>query len=472
MILSKGIVGAALLFIFGQLIIATPVWAACGGGSPNLMAASANYADVSACLTAARDGDTVTVPAGSATWTAALNITKYVKLIASGTVTITDNSPGEEGGSLIIIQESAAGSTTLQGFTFVQGTSVHKGAQGIVNISNFGGSGAPIIIKGNTFTQGWSGNAINAHTNRGVITGNTFTGTVSGGNCFNNTSALRHKPTHMGASWTTPLFYGAADTSGNENLYFENNTLRFVAEAIDCDDNCRIVIRYNTWTSSGIISHGVDTSGIYGGRFMDIYQNRFVRDTTPQASCGGLIANIGSGIGVRGGVVLVHDNPQMDDQSTSTWGKQSNLTFLMEPPYRYGGGYPCWDTVTATGVGYPFPHQAGWGYTTGATSVTGPNCPNCPVRQDKEPVYIWNNAGTGNYNSPWVAGYGWSVPTSDCPSQTKPFSTWMQAGRDYFTNTPKPGYTPYTYPHPLTGGIATVPAPTATVPVPTGLTVR
>jgi hypothetical protein len=37
----------------------------------------------------------------------------------------------------------------------------------------------------------------------------------------------------------------------------------------------------------------------------------------------------------------------------------------------------------------------------------------------------------------------------------------MQVGRDLLLDTPKPGYVPYTYPHPLVGGAST-PPPAAT----------
>src|SRR5258707_990270 len=159
----KTVVGAGALILV-QLVIAAPVWAACRGASPNLTAVSANQIDVNDCLAAAANGDTITVPASSATWTSTLKITKFVKLIASGMVTITDNSAGGDpdgggGPSLIAITESTAGSTKIQGFTFVQGTGVHRGAAGIIE-TNFASGGQPILISGNTFTQGGAGNAI------------------------------------------------------------------------------------------------------------------------------------------------------------------------------------------------------------------------------------------------------------------------------------------------------------------------
>ena len=49
-----------------------------------IKAASASYADVSAAVSAANSGDTVVVPAGTATWNTALTITKRIWLQGAG----------------------------------------------------------------------------------------------------------------------------------------------------------------------------------------------------------------------------------------------------------------------------------------------------------------------------------------------------------------------------------------------------
>ncbi len=60
-------------------------------------------------------------------------------------------------------------------------------------------------------------------------------------------------------------------------------------------------------------------------------------------------------------------------------------------------------------------------------------------RQALEPVYSWNNTLNGN-NVNITAHYA-----ND------------QEGRDFYNNTPMPGYTPYTYPHPLVSGAPAAP---------------
>lgn len=57
-----------------------------------------------------------------------------------------------------------------------------------------------------------------------------------------------------------------------------------------------------------------------------------------------------------------------------------------------------------------------------------------------EPIYVWNNGSVNAsaYNGGVTCGAG--------------IDTIIASGRDYINNgtTPKPGYTAYTYPHPLT----------------------
>jgi hypothetical protein len=68
--------------------------------------------------------------------------------------------------------------------------------------------------------------------------------------------------------------------------------------------------------------------------------------------------------------------------------------------------------------------------------------------QALEPTYSWNNIYI-----PTGASVGITVGTAG--------NTLVQ-GRDYFNNTPMPGYTPYVYPHPLVSGGGPSPTPTPT----------
>jgi hypothetical protein len=87
---------------------------------------------------------------------------------------------------------------------------------------------------------------------------------------------------------------------------------------------------------------------------------------------------------------------------------------------------------------------------TGNTPINSTTGTASWSHQALEPAYMWNDV----YNPGNVPV---TIHTND---STGGFATLKQ-GRDYFNNTPMPGYTPYIYPHPLvTGGaIASPPAP-------------
>lgn len=62
-------------------------------------AKSVSLSDVQAAIRAAKDGDTVTVPAGTATWTSTLNITNNITLQGAGAAStiIVDDVPQMRG---------------------------------------------------------------------------------------------------------------------------------------------------------------------------------------------------------------------------------------------------------------------------------------------------------------------------------------------------------------------------------------
>lgn len=424
-----------------------------------LTPSSCSYSDVSSAVRTAVDGDIVSVPAGNCSWPSGLTISRAITLQGAGigrTLIINDNTTA----NLIAIAESTAGNVIVRGFDFSVGAGPTPGFFFIE--VGFVTNGKPVLINANKFTLRVNGNALRFQTNRGVIWGNTFVGTPSGPACLNNASALRHKAPSL--PWNTPATFGSADTNGDLNLYFESNNLIDVLEAIDVDDSARTVIRYNTLTNSAVMSHGDDTSAL-GGRYYEVYNNTFVSDTSVKCAPD-LPTNVNFLVSLRGGTALIHDNV-IPNTSNPAWGNKSAIAFFVEQLRRNAGPYRCWGTITPGA--YPAPRQPGWGYTRGGTRAGSTD-----VLQDLEPIYLWNNTGTGNYNAPGVADYSPNECGSTAPSAVE----YIQANREYYTSTPKPGYTPYTYPHPLTGATSasqsmtsSQPASTAPPP-PSGLTVR
>ncbi len=81
-------------------------------------------------------------------------------------------------------------------------------------------------------------------------------------------------------------------------------------------------------------------------------------------------------------------------------------------------GYPCYDQI-------------------GRSTDSGPGTP-----QAQEPLYAWNNTLNGAKADVTVH---WGC--SDV-------AVHIQENRDFYNDTPRPGYTPYPYPHPLTNELA------------------
>jgi hypothetical protein len=402
-----------------------------GLDAATITAQSCNQADVQDAIEQAADGDTVLVPAGRCTWTSGVSISKALVLKGAGIgrTLITNDYPE---GSLVSIRESTTGHIRIQGFDFIPGTGPGPHPTFFIEV-NYASDGKPVLITANKFTLGSSKNALGVRTNRGVIWKNSFVGTI-GTSYMNNASALRHKH-GLTASWTTPAKWGTDDTDGNQNLYFEANTLTNALEGIDVDDNARTVIRYNTFTNSAVASHGADTS-TWGGRYYECYGNTFIYDQTPiPGKDGELPVNMNSFTALRGGSAVIWNNMYQDINSGPCWGDKSEIMFQAQNLRRKAGPFPCW-----TG-GYPLPHQVGWGYTTGRTQ-----CGASDIRQDSEPVYLWGNTGPANYDNPRIVDYSPNECGCTAPSAT----TYIVRGRDYFVDTPKPNYSPYTYPHPLT----------------------
>lgn len=263
------------------------------------VAATCNQSDVNAVINGpihtAVDGDTITVPAGSCTWTAGITIPANIGITIQGSGTPT-SAPGTMGSSA-----SCASTTTIRG--------PNGGANLFVMSPTFGNSlsrlscmnlippasgtwGIPLSITGTcasggcpnlrldnlTMPERWNsggqtgatGGAINNMF--GVADHNTI------GDALNGTNGVISFPflnIGFGAwkglgqwgdqSWTSPDTFGT-----NQAFYFENNNFTNVnptdTEVFSTNaGGARIVCRFNTFnsmTQSGTCSaHGTDTGG-------------------------------------------------------------------------------------------------------------------------------------------------------------------------------------------------------------------
>jgi hypothetical protein len=377
---------------------------------------------------------------------------------------------------LFHVTEDTSVHTNISGIKFLQGTTLSPSAEYVyINPASPYSAGQAVLIHDCWMESGSGLASIEAFANRGVVWNSSFDATpyAKGGPVGSVLNvSLGDANGLAGVSWTTPSLWGASDTTGQGNFYFETNDVHGYLVQDGTDAGGRLVHRYNFMDNDGFANHGAD-SGPYGQRYYEYYNNVGIftdysdgHSTLPIAN--GWIFN-------RGGTFVVHDNvlPVLD--GGSDLGHQNDIVMTVMQLQRNAGPDPCWGAGTSGGADYPVPRQTGFGYVTGLghapISPPGETSDSVTYVGDSEPVYIWNNRRSlGGAIVPLtvtVEDYGLTNPDS-CKSSTYDTSAkYIVLNRDYFNGTPKPGYTPYTYPHPLTSVESSGPPP----PPPLGVTV-
>jgi len=508
------------------------------GQAQTVSAASCNTSDVQNAINSATEGETVTIPSGTCTWTSGVTISgKGIALRGAGSGriiaydtgasmvsigtgsqiwTIAGYSPGFSASS-ISVGETLRMFETNSDSNWMQGTVTSLvGSTLTMNISSTSGSGsthrwlistlpstvivannssAPLfaITEDTSFHTNWSGikiqagsgdaqyitlsyasggqailihdcwmqntegslDNIDSETSRGVVWNCSFDGSSANNNQLVTNSAIRIKidsPASGQNAWILPSYWGAADATGQNNFYVETNDFHAWQAASDLDSNSRCVWRYNLMDSSTLATHGADTSN-YGQRYFEFYDNTGNFNGYSDGSTFN-IANGWVGL-VRGGTFVVWGNT-LPALTSSDYGTKADVQMLVMNLQRNAGPNPCWgDTHSTAGEYYYAPRQVGMGRVNGTGSTSYPpddvngSTDSITYVGDSEPAYIWGNSRQplGNVE---VTDYG-TGNSDSCGGSPDSSANYIQLNRDYFNgSTPKPGYTPYTYPHPLT----------------------
>lgn len=399
-----------------------------------------------------------------------------VATVPAITTTILNDYSG--GAALFVVTEDTSFDTSISNIQFAPGTY----SSWVVEI--YGATGGQAVVihdirsSGNpTNPQGAesSGTTIEWKTDRGLVYHSTFDSSYGVSTSF---GAVEVKDTgNFSQAWTSPSYWGATDTNGQHNVYVENNAFFTFNYALSTDDNARGVLRYNFFDNSGIVgSHGADTSEI-GVRYFEAYDNVAVFN----GYSNGTTFNLANGyFYMRGGSFIIYDNNLATLISTDYGIKPDvDMTVMNLERDSTTGPHACWGINTSGGADYYVPRQVGLGRVTGKGSTSGSQegcsgtgCSSSTAFSgstdqytyvgDSEPAYIWGNtrepldAILTDYGNTASGGNG----TSSCEiaypgSTTDTTANYIVAGRDYFNaTTAKPGYSPYTYPHPLTQGSA------------------
>jgi hypothetical protein len=277
-------------------------------GAGVLKARSVSLADVRTALASARDGDTVLIPPGVASWTETLTVTKRVSLIGATTVAgdhahqpmtakdltvIEDNVPtiGSNHGARIIEATISPAQATgplfrISGITFRFGrdSAKSRGVSAAIVLTdsptqNEAALGIRIdhchfdrLREHSIFVTGWMYPLIDHCIHDGSI------GRGSGPNFVHvNFPTWGGSERKIGnASWHDPSFWGS-----EKFLFMEDNTVtnprkNVTSASVDAEDGARYVARYNVWHNTQPHQHGTETGGYRGGRAFEIYHNQFI----------------------------------------------------------------------------------------------------------------------------------------------------------------------------------------------------
>ena len=369
----------------------------------NVNAASCSQGDVQSAVNSAADGDVVLVPPGNCTWSSfSLSKGVHLKGAGAGSTNVTLTGSGT-------LSTNAVASLRISGFRFTR-----SGSSQAWTVSGAWTNKPPLIHDNEINVP--SGAFFLWQVNNGVIFKNVI-------NCSWDESVLKHKITNDTQSWSTADTLGMRDANGNRNLYVEDNVWNNCTnQGTDFDDASRSVVRYNVFNNSSWNSHGFATSAI-GNRHFEIYNNRFNQQNPS--------VNQNWQIWIRGGTGAVFGNV-IQDLNGQMWGNKPEVLLSVRAASDGGGQYP-----GGCCTSYPCIRQVGQNHDG--------------TRQFTDPIRFWNNSG------------GFAITTNQswgsCGGSA---STFIQNGRDYVVDAPRPNYTPYTYPHPLASGSGS--SPPASVP--------
>ena len=384
--------------VAGLVTAATPASAAVRTAS------SCSQSAVQSAINAAVDRDTVVVPAGTCTWSAAVTV-RNKTIILRGAGTRTGGTKIVYGGSnhsLLVIDAGAkTGRMDVSGFWFFGGDANYWGGTALWFDGPMGWK--RLRIHHNIFDNNkqWSvrGNAATY----GLIDNNTFRGSAHGIEVEGRGDA----------DWTTPLVLGTADF-----FFIERNTFAWNdwygstgAAATDFVNGGRVVFRYNNLRYGFMETHDKARSGKPSANAWEVYNNTFWTSTSKW-----------KGLDIAAGTGVIWGN-----QFTGDWIVPVGA---MDYKTAYGGTIPRCDGHDPADMNVA--GQFGWRcqYQIG-TQNFGPSAIS-------KPAYVWGNTLNG-------AQVGMVV--TEGASHVRP-------GREFFNNgtTAKPGYAPYTYPHPLAAG--------------------
>jgi hypothetical protein len=433
-------------------------------------AASCNQADVQSAVNSAQNNDTVIIPAGNCTWSrtyptfyvewsnknihikgSGMDVTKincepcfrYISSAASSIyskwrisdMTLNGTIGGHGNGIITIIDDNAA--------------SVPNVGWRIDHIKfdyptgNGGGDG--IMVEGPTY---------------GVIDHNIWN--WAGGLSVMCLSIHSHEyPSDINDPAGNFMMSQPLDMGTANSLFIEDNTFNILGGAWNVYDTasggCRSTFRYNTVTSAHYMSHWTRGREV-GGLVHEIYNNKF--EGTSNFNFVAIRLDSGTGAifnnqltGYPGAEILVTERRGFLDEDHSDMGDCD--------------GTRAWDGNAGdpAAPGWPCLGQIGRSPGKSMAQVMAGD------KQASAPLYIWNNGSDLGCRTGGSCANDSAIFVYDGTTQAKAYvkpTAHPNGEVDYVIgSTPKPGYSAYTYPHPLVSGAAAPSPPPTPGPTPT-----
>lgn len=410
---------------------ANPVHAA------TISAASCSRTDVGNAVAAAAAGDTVVIPAGTCSWSSTLSVTAGITIQGAG-----------QGTTILQDNVSKGGTSCSGGGPLIDWTANSPAVMRLTNLTIQGVTTDPgvcqrghITVEGRARTLRFDHITVNpAQTVAILISGDVWgvidhlTFTAS----FKNAVRVEHVNWNgtSGDVWGDQSWAQAIVPGSGQGIFVEDSTFTdqfggsTVGNFTDCFSGGRMTIRHNTFNAGNLTSHGADSDQRHRAcRWQEVYSNtfNFTSAQTPAFTAwirGGSGVMFNNTISAPGGLNQVVQASNCRDSDAGCGG---------------GPNYTPWGACNGSS---PYDQNASGGYRcvdqpgSGTSNLISgdPPSPSAWVGNVSEPIYIWNNTVNGTTVNRATGSIN------------------VQSGRDFIMGTARPGYTTYTYPHPLASG--------------------
>ena len=327
-----------------------------------------SVANVQALVNGARDGDTITLPVGTFSWTQHLNITKGITLQGQTTVEgagtanpvtndltiVLDNVPRGENFYVIDVSLTPSQSFRMTGITFAAGDAhqVLSTASGAIRVHSAGNAAnnsarvdhchfKPWYVFRALWFHGWTYGVID-HI---VVDHDYGIGGDGAQILVEHQSWGGSNQDYGNGSWADFPYYGT-----EKFVFIEDSTFNYVGNnsvrgLIDGEQGCRYAVRHNYCLNCVVTDHGTEGGVFRGARAHEVYGNTFNFAAGPGQSL------------FRSGTVLFHDNVVIgrrasNDDTTICGLTNFRETYLRpEPIWGLADGTSIWDANDTDGNG-------------------------------------------------------------------------------------------------------------------------